>query len=363
MPKQLHKEKKRYPKEAAVLEIEKRIADPTTYPVPTLTDSGDKERKRKVTEFINSNAPKDDDDDLEHGTILSVSGKHAYERMAKRRKLTKDHEKMVKTIEKVKPDIFKNQPEIFTDDESPWSQIFALTESNPKSFDYNFGGTKVTLDSIDYKSHEERQKTYTTSDMNLAQVFIGQSSGENSYWKMSDTTTTTFTGEDDHRMLRSLELQREHEWAFNTTLKDSLNDANVMNNEETFGDMNSFTTAEYKGATSEKRSKNMRRMQRRASKKTLDKAQSKPNLKLGKKVNDRPRTTPKQVQESLTAFIDERTQENYSELTRHTFRVIRGQTGADIDSESSDDSDYGEDIDEIGTITPRKKLKAKRKTK
>src|SRR5262249_2723195 len=151
-------------------------------------------------------------------------------------------------------------------------------------------------------------------DLNLAQVFIEQPGGLNSYWNMSDSTDTTIGDTKEHKQLRFLEYEREHEWVFNTSLKDTLFEAKEMTNREAFGDMNLFTSSEYKGATSSNRSQNMRRMQRRSSYKTLDFSQKKPDLKLGRKVKNRPQTTPSELLDNLNKFKGETTKQNYREL-------------------------------------------------
>ena len=304
-------------------------------PVPTFDTSPKAERRRRVTEYINSEATKISDKNHMRGKFLALSSERAYHRLLKKYKRRKVFKHSVRTVNAVKPNLFANQSPILAGLQS-WEQIVALTHSEPQSFDFDMDGTKVTLDSIDVKSNDERSKQRPQGEINKAQVFI-ELGGNNSYWGMSDSTDRSLANTDGHHLLRHLEVERNNRAANATYLKDALHSSGKMNNTQAYGDEGGLAFQEFKGALNP--TQNMLKLQETSGFNVLEHAMKTPTLTLGKKVKKRPQTTPQNINNALKTFEKKKTEKNYKALVKENFRLIRSQTGVDLESDSEDDSD------------------------
>lgn len=332
----LHEETKKYTREEAEKEIDKRILRGDTPPLAA--DDEKAERKRRVTAHINSTAPSESSNEYLRGSALAQTGERAIKRLSRRYRRQQGFTDDVKTINEVEPGPHAKQATIL-DNRKTFEQIIALTSASPQSFNLDIGGSDIKLDALDVKSNKERSLKRQRSSNNLAQVFIEQPSGENSYWSMADSSSP-FKRSKGHEQLRHLEVIRNNQSATTTYLKDVLLDRGTLDNREAFGDENEYTFQEFKGAL--KPSSNMRKKQQASANYVLAAAMRDPDSKLGKKIGKRKRTTPKAIDTALTAYLNTKTSENEMQLIREQFRLIRASTEMDIESDDSSDGSDGE---------------------
>jgi hypothetical protein len=333
----LHKDPNaHYTTQEALDEIESRLAKGEKPPDP---DEDEKEkRKKRVREWVNANAPDETSDEYIRGNVLATASQHGYKRHARKYRRTGDYKSSTRIVADTKPGLFNDQKKILPGSEfTPWQQVFAVTESKPKTYNFNLGGSEVTLDSLDLKSNEEREKERPQTSINLGQFFIEQPGSDNSYWKMSDSTDTTLASTRQHQQLRHLEVERENLSAFTTYLKDDLFEFGTITNQQAFGDENLFTFQEYKGAL--KPTSTMRRVQRASASRVLERAITDANRMLGSKVKKRPQTTAGKINAALDEFMKDRTTAKYKLLVKEIYRLIRSKTKVDLDSDTEGDSD------------------------
>lgn len=321
---------------------------------PTFTVSPKEVRMKRVRSYVNDNAPKDTDTSFTMGKVLSQAGHRAYRRHSVKyiRLREQRFDDTVEQLNDTKPDLYKNQKPLLKNF-SEWERVFLLTHSDPKSYEFDFGGEKVTLDSLKVKSHDERSKKrkreVTDADkqkkkrkkkdfqptINLAQVFIGQDNGDDSYWKLSDSTSNSFADSTSFKMLRHLESEREGESAFTNYLKDILFKSGKMTNKEAYGDENLFTFQEYKGALSA--TTKMKRIQTASSYQVLMRALKEKDVKLGRKIGKRPLTSASALFAALNGYMKKQTDDKYKVLVKEIYRLIRTQTREDMGSDTEDD--------------------------
>lgn len=332
----LHSEKTKYTKKEAEKEIAKRIERGDD--VPTREISEKDLRLKRVREYFNENAPELTSKQYIHGKYLAEAGEYAYHRMRRRHRRTRRHKRMVEKINKTKPNLFDDQLEILTK-YGPWQQMVALTESAPKTYDLDIGSEKVTLDSLDVKSHEERKRRREPETPNKFQIFIEQEEGMNSYWTMSDLNPRKkIRRGNSHRLLRHLEVERENLSAFTTYMKDILYGMDQLLNKEAFGDEVPFTFMEYKGAS--RATANQQKIQMASAYHSLKRAMQNPEKELGTPVGTREVTTAKKIKEALMAFIENKNKSKFKKLIKEVFRLIRTETEEDVSSDSESESDF-----------------------
>lgn len=294
-------------------------------------------RKKRVTEYVNRTAPSEDGDEYKKGEILASAGEQAFKRLTRRHRRKDGFKQDKLEVGKVKPNLFRHQQPILKN-RGPFEQIFALIEENPKTFDVDLGGSEVKFDAIDVKSNDERGKKRKRDSVNLAQVFIEQPDGENSYWSKSDSAKK-FRKTPQFQHLRHLEVLRDNQSATTTYLKDSLLERGQIGNREAFGDEGEYAFQEYKGAL--KPTRKMRAKQHASAFHVLTKALKDANAKLGTQVGAREMTTAQSISDRLIAYSKKPSAKNRLRLVREVFRLIRASTGIDIES----DDDSGIDSD------------------
>jgi hypothetical protein len=331
---ELHNKPEHYGKPEAEKIIEKSIKN--GLPVPTFDINPKDVRRKRVTEYVNTTALNITDDSFEKGKHLAEAGERAYKRHFKKYKRNKTFDKSVEKIEEVKPGLFNDQVPILKGLKE-WEQMVALTHSKPKSYNLDIDGNKITLDSIDLKSNEERSKKRKRESVNLNQLFIEQPKGKDSYWNISDSTDNTIGNTSPHKRLRHLEVERDNKSAFTTYLKDELNKSGKMTNKEAFGDEVPYAFQEFKGALNP--SKNMLKFQLTSGYEVLQVGLKNPKTPLGKQVGKRPLTTPKKLNNALDSFMEKKEESRYKRLVKEAFRLFRTQTQIDIESDTESDSD------------------------
>lgn len=308
-------------------------------PVPAAAVNPKAERMARVRQYVNTHAPQTTDTSYTKGKVLTEAGRRAYHRHFRKYSRTPAYDKGLRKIKETKPGLFEAQQPILSS-QNEWQQIVALTHSAPQTYDFDLGGNKVTLDSLDVKASEERSRKRKAEPVNLGQLFIEQPGGKNSYWKMSDSGTSAMVKEPPHKKLRHLEVERNNKAAFTTYLKDTLVESGEMTPKEAYGDETPYAFQEYKGALSPTSA--MASMQTASADKVLQVALKKANTKLGTQVGARALTTAEKIQTALSAFMADQTEVKYKQLVKEIYRLIRAQTRVDqgSDTEMDSDTDY-----------------------
>jgi hypothetical protein len=335
--KLLHQSKRHYTHAEALKKIRKYIKRGDTPPAFDSKKDEKAKRLKRVRDYVNTNEPDEASDAYVRGKYLAEGGQRAYKRQRKQEVSSKAHLDAVKEIDETEPALFEDQTPILTG-LTPWQQMVALSESKPKSFDLNIGGEEVTLDSIDFKSNEERKAERNKPAINKAQTFIEQQDSRNSYWRMSDHPKKMKI-DNAHKQLRSLEAERDDLSAFTTFSKDALHDLGKFTNKDTFGDETPYAFQEYKGAL--KPTSAMRKMQMASGYNVLQLAKGVSDV-LGTQVGKRPTTTMQQIDTALQNFVNKKDEANYRLLVKEIYRLIRAQTAADYpsDTDTNSEDDY-----------------------
>lgn len=328
----LHAESKSYTKTEAKTEIESRMA--RGVPAPSANVSAKALRRARVTQFTKDHPPSAVAS--AQGAILNRAGKRAYNRHLKKYKKKDAYRQSISTVEATAPGLMAAQGPILTG-LTPWQQVVAVSNAKPQSYNLNLDGSEVTLDSLTVFSNDDREKERDQNPVNLNQMFIEQPGGENSYWGMADSGDPDLHQSAEHQKLRHLEVERDAEAAPTTYTKDALYSQGQMTTEQAFGDENMFTYLEYKGALNPTRPKAA--IQQASSYYVLQQALNYANTELGTQVALHPLTTPKKISDALATFMGSQTEANYKKLVKELFRLIRGQTGMDLGSETEADSD------------------------
>jgi hypothetical protein len=334
----LHKSKTSYTKSEALEEIEQRLKAGNKAPS---SESAKSLRAKRVREYVNDSAPSLTSTPYLYGLELSKSSRRTFNQLHGKYGRTRRYVKAVRKINKQKPGLFEAQKPILSK-LSPFQQFGALVDSKPESYNFNFGGHKVTLDSLSVKSNEKRSESRPRSKPWLPQVFVPQRSGHNSYWDISDSNDSDVVRERPHKRLRTLESFREPMSAFTTLAKDNFVENDIMSPKVAYGDQVPFAFQEFKGALSP--TENMRRLQMGSSYQVLRHGlKKKPNLKFGTKIRQRPRTTPQLLNRSLGAYMTKKTKKNRRKLDREMFRFHRAMTEEDVSSDEESESDSSTD--------------------
>jgi hypothetical protein len=331
----LHAEGKSYTKQEAEGEIDTRIARGD--PPPSANVTAKALRIARVRQNTKDNPPSDLAS--RQGAILNKAGMRAYNRHLKKYKKKAAYRQSIATVEATEPGLMADQNPILSG-MKPWQQVVAVSKAKPKSFNFNLGGSVVTLDSLAVRSNDDREKERDQNPVNLNQMFIEQPGGLNSYWGVADCGDPDLSKSTQHQQLRHLEVERDTESVPTTYTKDALYSQGKMTTEQAFGDENRFTYQEYKGAL--RPTIPMAANQQASAHYVLQYALNYANTELGTKVALHPLTTPKKISDALDTFMASRTEVNFKKLVKEMFRLVRAQTLMDLgsDTEADSDTDY-----------------------
>lgn len=296
-------------------------------------------RKRDELELerIEDLADKTSQSDYERGRALAVFGKRRMVKVFKKLGEKKEIKEAIGDFNALPAAQYDKHSASMMNGFVPLEAMYAVTESSTKRFDHNIHNTKVMIDGYDGDREKERDPVKVVKGVHkpTMKVVIGSKS---SYRYISERPQPP-VAHPGHPLLTSLEVLRNPESAATNFLKQGIYEVGGMTHQERYSAESEFTFMEPQGATSETRPIKMRKVQHASASRVLHRGNSRVRDKeLGKQVKAYKRSTPGKIHDSFEkAYKPQGSKDQRFEFkqgfSREFLRLVRSQTGMEIDSE------------------------------